>query len=289
MNEVARSGRLRRIGWIAAQVLGLGSVVAIAVAALGPRVDDTAGTHQLTYTLSWDSDGVEVEPDGSFTVVTDEGYEVTVTDGTLASYSATVVSCDDARAADTSNDDTETGSSGAVETASGLLADLTGVDDAAANHGQTYDEQVEGPVVETIASSDTKVLGTTTVGTDSYCDAHVAFAQVSAVGADEEELAQFATLELEGTVVAPDGSETPLSIATTLPWATKADLLGETGERLELTATDATIEVRRDLARLFDGVDFDSLSGDELDRALLRSIADATSFVVTAYPASAAS
>lgn len=272
---------LRRVGWIAAEVLCLGGIVVIAVAALGPRADDTVDTGEITYTLTWSTEGVEASSDGSITIVTDLGYEVTVTDGTLAAYSATVVACedgDDSRADDDSGD-------GVVAALGGLV----GTPDAVASHGETFDEQVEGPVVETLGSPDTTVLGTTTVGSDPYCEAHVAFARASTVGADEDELAAFTTLELEGTVVAPDGTVTPLSVATSLPWAASDELLDPSGEGLELRGADVTVEVRRDLSRLFDGVDFTELEDDDLERALLRSIAGATSFVVTDPPADSAS
>lgn len=50
-------------------------------------------TTPLTYELAWDLGAATVHADGSWTVVTDDGAEVTVTDGSLATWSATLLEC----------------------------------------------------------------------------------------------------------------------------------------------------------------------------------------------------
>jgi hypothetical protein len=214
-----------------------------------------AGSGTITYALVWDAGGVETGPDGSWSVTTDLGYEVTVTDGTLTTFSASAVACPHLH--------------GVLDRLFGFMS----LPAAWAGHPDDEDPAlVAGPSIESLIDLAATELGTATVHEPSYCEGFTNW------GSNDSD----PTLTLTGSWVATDGTAGTLEISTTVDWGTKSVVVGADGSTASAAADGdgVTIAIVRPIARIFDGVEFVSADDEELARAVLRSLAANTSFVV---------
>ena len=248
------TGRIRRL--VIAALVAVTSIVG-----LGALMPVQAASGDVTYLLAWDTTGVEWGSDG-WSTTTDLGYEVSVTEATLVTYSATMVACEHDHG--------------------GWLAWLTGVFApavAGASHPSEEDTAlIGGPVTEDLSAPATLTLGTSTVDEPAYCEGHTAW------GSSDPESA---TLTVSGTWTAPDGTAGPLAIDTTIDWGAQAELT-ESGDTVHLEVGEpAEITITRTLATIFDGVDFARGTSTEQAMAVLGSIADGTVFEVTSGTAHA--
>lgn len=241
-------GRARR--WIIA-ITGM-VVGALGLGALLP-VDAAEG--DVTYVLAWDAGGVTTSPDGSWTTTTDLGYTVTVTAGELTTHTVTMVSCPHGHGL------------------FGWLFGILGPGIADAGHRSGGDPAlVGGAVGESLTEPDDIVLGTTTVDEPAYCEGHTAW------GASD---ADVATVVIEATWTAPDGTTGVIDLATTIDWGVGGDLTDGTATVHVEVGEPTTVEVRRSLSTMFDGIDLASSDDTELAMGILRALADSTEFVVT--------
>ena len=69
---------------------------------------------------------------------------------------------------------------------------------------------------------------------------------------------------MSGTWSAPDGAGHTFGVATTVDWGVLRSVTDATGEVHIETGVPATVEIRRSLGRMFNGVEFDELHGDQL-------------------------
>lgn len=164
------------------------------------RAEDSAwdtgasGLSAARYTLAWDASALELQPDGGWITTSDLGYRVTVLDGALTTWSASLLVC-------------------ASFGGTARVADHSSTDVA----GTTV-----GPASEALGA-----LGTTTL--DARFDPSAACGVTWVMGPQDLDGAQ--TLWLEGTYSLDGGAEQPLSVQTTLAWSrqipwTEADLSG---------------------------------------------------------------
>ena len=203
----------------------------------------------VVYQLHWASVGTSAEEVG-WSVQTDLGYRVHLEEGWINNYSIQLVPC--------------------VETA--LLS--FGIPAAYAGHPADADPSaVYGQVQSLTELSDI----TTTLGLaqTSYCSVHYVIGHVDedATGLPEEPDLWGISLWMSGTVETPEGDVLPLEIAT---HRAHADLLEQLAFlETELSETRiAEVSVTRNLATLFDGIEFAD-EPDDLDWLILsNAIAD---------------
>ncbi len=217
--------------WRGVQVLCLGALVGLAGLTLSPG----HAAAPVTYELAWATDGVTVADDGSWTVATDTGAVVTVTGGSLATWSTTLLECPHGHSL------------------LDRVRSVLGVDLAAAGHASGGPDAAEavGPVTQALVDPSSVVLGDGELVEPDYCEAHTA---VAATGASDRAV----TLTVEGRWQAPGAEEAvPFTITSRQAWGAivPADLGGDV----------RTVRVVRDLATMFDGVDPTTQS--ELDQA----------------------
>lgn len=240
-------GRVRR--WIIA-ITGM----VVGVLGLGALVPVDAVEGDVTYLLTWETSGIEIADDGSWTTTTDLGYTVTVTAGEVTTFSTTMVACEHDHGM------------------FGWLFGVFGPRIAEAGHSDDADPAlVGGPSTEPLISPASTEFGSVTVDEPAYCEGHVAW------GSSDPEAP---TLRITASWVAPDGSTGEIDLATTIDWGTGGDLSDPTGSVHLETGATATIEVRRRLATLFDGVDVAGADETELAMGVLRNLAAGTVFVV---------
>jgi hypothetical protein len=236
---------------VVAAVVGL-----FAVSLLKPA---DAVNGDVSYALAWNLEGATVDADGSWSVITDLGYTVTITGGHLITFSATLVACPHTH--------------GILDRIFGIVSPAV----AWAGHSSADDPAlVGGPIVQSLVDHDSVELGTTTVHESSYCEGHTNWGGGGLV-ADS-------TLELVGTWQAPGDTEPrPLVVSSRLNWGTKASL-----ERDQISAVYAeigpdpvSIQIVRDLVTAFDGIEFVTADEESIATSFLRSLAGTTHFEVT--------
>lgn len=204
-----------------------------------------SATGEVTYVAAWDTTGVTIGDDGAWTVTNDLGIEITVTSGSLATYTVTLAACEH-------------------EHGWWLLGGFAPAT-ALAGHAGDDDPALLGiGGIEPITPGGPITLETVTVHEPAYCQGHIAWGTTDGG----------ATLTLEGFA---DGA--PFSITTGLSWGALPDLTrNDASVHLE-PGDDAVITLTRPLAGLFNGVD---PVGDDAATAILRNLAAGTTFAVTA-------
>lgn len=229
---------MRRWAWrFAAALFGLWVVAALY--SLRPVSHDS---EPVSYLLSWEWGDAEPQPDGSWMVTNDLGYEVEVRHGFVVAYEATAIGCG--------------GGSGWF----GSLLDAFVPGAAWAGHAQSADETVVAEVIESLTDPVSRSLGVGWTTTSEYCESHLAFGT-----ADPSDTTLFLSLIVDGT--------RPIEIDTELSWGTLGDLTGEAG------AGELEVEIVRDLGSMFDGVDFDAADDEAIAVAVLRALSASVVFV----------
>lgn len=244
MPDRARRWIIAIVG-MAVGVLGLGVIV---------PMDRIEG--DVTYVLTWDTDGITTV-EGGWVTVNDLGYTITVTDGILTTFSATMVDCDHGH--------------GIFEWLFGFAA--PGI--AEAGHTTTGGDSalVGGPVVERLDDPETDVLGTAEIDEPAYCQGHTAWGTL-----DPDE----PTLEVTATWTSSDGEAGAIDLTTTMDWGVGGDLVDNTGAVHIETGEPATVEISHSLATMFDGIDLATVDDTSLAMGVFRALADSTRFTVTA-------
>lgn len=242
-------------------------LIPLAVSVLSEESD--APTPTLSYTLDWEWGNAVPLDDGGWQVVNDMGYTVVVEEAALVSYSVQMVECDHEHPED--------------ETA------LFAIPRAFAGHGDGVDPSMLEPgMVENLAEPTRIDFGSVAVAdTITYCQAHylIARADDQVRGVDEQMLAS--SFLVRGQYQASDASEfTPFTLQTSQASGVISDLkvfyAADAHIHLKTGRQSAAVTFVRQLDRLFDGVDFESMDADEQARAILRSLVKHTSVTITA-------
>ncbi len=228
--------------WRGVQVLALAGGVVVVGAALRPSHASTP----VTYELAWDLGDAVVHEDGSWTVVTDDGAAVTVTDGSLATYSATLLECLHGH--------------GWADRLTGLF----GIATVSAGHtsGGTDPAAVQGPVVQSLVEPTTATLGDALLAEPDYCEAHTAVAGGGAA-------ADATTLSITGTWRAAGAD-------TAVPFTIDADQAWGAMVEADLPGDSRTVQLVRHLDTLFDDVDVLTQTPGEQAEAVLRTLTEQT-------------
>jgi len=221
-------------------LLGIGCTVSIDSGIPAPAIDG------VEYQLSWASDGTTPETEG-WSVETDLGYRVHVKEGWINNYSVQLVPCPE------------------------VARISVGVGVAHAGHPEDADPSAVYGQVQSLTDP-TDLWTTLDLDTTSYCSVHYVVGHVDedSTGLPEEPDLFGVSLWMQGEIVTPEGEILPLEIAT---HRAHADLL----EELALLTTDlrdthiAKVVVTRNLATLFDGIDF-TAAPDDVDWAVLSNL-----------------
>lgn len=198
----------------------------------------------VRYEAVWNTEGVELRDGGGWSITGDDGVTVTVDTGYLVNYQASLVPCTDT-----------------------FLAELDGVDVGStrlASHGDVADPSATPiPRVERLRGLAGDTLGDITMTSDRYCGVHylIARGNLDTVPLPADVLMIGRTLYLSGTVTPPSGDGFAFVVDTSLAHA-RLDGLSE----LEVVGNGkhADVVIERDLARVFEGVDW---QGGEAERA----------------------
>ncbi|MDP6942894.1 MAG: hypothetical protein QF464_01995 [Myxococcota bacterium] len=211
---------------------------------------------QIRYHLTWDW-GEAAATEGGWAVVNDRGYTVEVTDGYLVTHSVQMAPCTDA---DLGVDTT--------------LSRLFGAGRAWAGHGGVDDPSawLTG-MAESLAHPEPTALGPIAVNSGLYCRSHylVARAEPGMLGLPESMDLVGVSLYIEGTAALDE--PLPFAVLSTLP---TGSLMGWTDpvSPIALTGGDIDVTITRDLGRLFDGVDFATMSDDAIQKTVLLGLAE---------------
>lgn len=243
------------------------------------------GAFDVRYSLAWNDAGVSRTGDG-WQTTTDLGYLVRVDRGWLVSYSIQLVPC----AAPT-----EVEANRASRALRRIWAAISPIGTAWAGHGNDSDVSIVLGTAESFAQP-VEWSATTVRGEGAYCTLHYLVAR-----ADDELLSGAQSLDLDRLSLviegawSADGSEwTDLSVESSTgfgalvplsdvaaPGATAPDLVG---------AGPIDVRLERQLATLFDGIDFagnrgdntgEPASNDDIARAVVRSAVSDTLTTVT--------
>ncbi len=216
------------------------------------------------WTLAWDTDGARFPEDGGVEIETDLGYRVHVRTGRILSHSLAFGLCDPTAA--TSSD----GSSG--QASFGLPIRT------ARAHAEDADPSlIETSLVEDlVAAEDTEVDSSFPAA--RYCRAHWLLARplVATKGPDDVPM-DGRSLYLQGTATR-DGERWEVEIDTWWPGGLLVELEeAAAAEELSAAGTDgeprhAFVTVTRHLGRLFDGVDFEAATGDQVTGLVLDNL-----------------
>jgi len=227
-------------------------------------LDETDGVvlSAAVWTLAWDDEGVSWPEGGGFDVETDLGYRVHVDSAWILSHSVSFGRCD-------------TFADGSGEQASwwGLP-----VRSAHAHAEDTDPSTIETSRIEDLTKAhDVEV--STSFEAARYCRAHWLLARPTepATGAEGVSMENRSVL-LEGTFER-GGVVTPFAIDTWWPHGILLDLPWTMGSgdyevaRRDGEARHAFVTVTRHLGALFDGIDFEVASQDQIDGTLIDNLA----------------
>ena len=239
---------------LAVRAAGLGGIVVVVAGVLWPAAGASGA---IEYRLDWSTDNIDIGTDGSWGVVNDLGYEVTITEGELVVHSATLAPCGHTH---------------------GFWSDLFDgrlfglVNEAGAGHGRGGPDPAEvvPSVVESLTEFSATSLGRVEVSEPAYCEGHVALARGTPVEVAEAAGRgnPTATIRIDGTAVAPDGAAYEV-VDSELAWGGIGSLSarGEEIDHAEIGSETLEVSIVRDPARFFDGVDFATMDADEQARA----------------------
>ncbi|MCB0167190.1 MAG: hypothetical protein KDI79_23375, partial [Anaerolineae bacterium] len=222
----------------------------------------------ITYELDWDWGDAVLTSDGWF-VTNDRGFQIHVQRGYLVNRSLELIEC--------------TGSDATGESITGRLRQTLAAQPAYAGHGGVHDtSRITAPLVESLTKPVAQAVETILVTAPNYCQLHylVAPGIETARYLPHDVEMMGVTLWLEGDYLAPGTSTSvPFTIQTHLAWGEAVELMTSASESLDTLQRDNValqITVRRDLASLFDGVDFEAMSDIEQAKTVLRSLTQNT-------------
>ena len=233
----------------------------------GTRPDSGLGADTISYHLSWETDGAERLESGAWRIRTDLDYEVELRAGHLVSHSVQLVEC--------------------PEESMGLrLQRILGLGVAHAGHGDAANPvEVYEPLVESLTELGRVHFGSRETTGATYCRIHYLVAR--ALEAETRELPDpelvGRTLRLEGTWRRGGEGAVDFAFETGLAWGALRDIAdGPEAEPFQLDSRQggARVDVERQLATVFDGLDFAEGEVDDWGRAVLRNLLVDTRFSV---------
>ena len=270
-------------------LLLLGSVLGLALvgSTLGSAVR-APRPGRVVYGLSWRW-GRALPGSGGWTTESDRGYQVTLEQGYLVSHGAALVACAAEQLGpwDRLLDRRLLGS---LPMPRAVHAGHTGID--------REPSQLDHPTVEDLVRAENLELGTIDVRSPApaYCQGHYAIGLAAADAARMPLPAALAggSLFVSGAYRQGLGASRPFEIQSELAWGAVGPLLapedaaaaspseagskGPVAQRAELDGGDLRLDIERELGSLFDGLDFEHASSDQMAKALLQNLADSTRF-----------
>ena len=244
----------------------------VLMACLVAGCDAGSRVHEVRYRLDWTWGRAHAASgNGGWDVVTDRGYRVHVARGWLTSYSVELVECP------------RTPPPPATALLWGALAAFT-VRPAYAAHevGTPNPAAINTPHVESLDQPVATEVGAVMLRPQAYCQAHYLIARASraAQGLPAAVDMVDASLYLEGTYQAPAaGNAVPFTVRTPVANGVQSDLFppdrygDETAAlRVDTGSEGAVVVVRRNLATLFDGIDFATADERRIGRQVLTNL-----------------
>lgn len=204
-----------------------------------------------TWTRAWDLSAVTPEPDGGFSVDTNLGYRVRVTEGWLVHHSISLTPCDPPE-------------NGAEEANLGDFPFAIAIKSAFAHDEAKDPSAIEALRIEDLTNLDDAELGASSFPPAVYCRAHWLVARPTGEQIEPESVSMGgSSVRLAGSW-SRGGDSGAFSIDTWWPQAILIDIEDAAiPDDLEQAKRDgasrfAFITIRRPLGRAFDGIDFGS-------------------------------
>lgn len=239
----------RRAGWAVAALVAL----RLATLAAAQPTPPSGATHVIRYRLAWRWGRAARTPDGGWEVVTDLGYRVHVNRGYLTSYSMELVECPPLAP----------------------LGWLLGPSPAYAWHSadMVNPATVRSAPVESLIALRAQDAGTVRLPPQAYCQVHylIARATTASRGLPADVDMVDSSLGVEGTVQRDGTSPTALVVKTASPNALLRPI-----PRVDTGTQDTLVVLRRDLGRLFDGIDFDTAPGRVVANRIVENLVNGT-------------
>ena len=218
------------------------------------RVEETS---EVRYHLAWDWGEAESSETG-WRVTTDRGYDVEVTEGFLITYSVQLAPCAD------------------EELGRNLgLNRLFGAQRAFAGHGGLEDPSAWlDQVAEPLHTPEPLSLEPVQLDTGHYCRAHYLVARADTKARDLPGHVNMvgSSLYIVGTSRLAGAEAKPFVLWSTLP---VGELMtwSDPVRPINLAEGGVDVTITRDLGRLFDGVNFDTMSQEAIEKTVLLSLA----------------
>jgi len=224
--------------------------------------------HHVRYRLDWAVEGAEGRGAAGWSVTTDLGYRVHVTRGYVTSYSMELVECP--RQSPTP-----------IARAGDVLRALAGEGTAFAGHsaGTPNPAAIRPMRIESLTSPAPAEVGDVLLQPQAYCQLHylIARAGPDAVGFPGDVEMHDTSLHVEGTFRVPGGTtDMPFTVHTAVANGGLFDRATGAREPMRFdTGTSALqVTVRRRLARMFDGVDFATMTDRMVASQILKALID---------------
>ncbi|MEM7332270.1 MAG: hypothetical protein AAF490_09270 [Chloroflexota bacterium] len=218
---------------------------------------------EITYHLTWNSDGVDQTNDGWF-IENNLGYSITLKTGYLTTAAIQLVPCEEENAAQ-------------IDWFAWLAPKtvFAGHGDSSSNPSRWI-----GPFIESLSTPELSTLGTITLEeVTNYCRGHYLVAQAtdSAMNLPTDVDMSRSTIFLQGEYIPPGGNEAvPFTIETLLAWGALDELSANEMAQIALPDQPSNIIVERQLSSIFDDLDFLNMETSEWEMAVLRSISNHT-------------
>ena len=224
--------------------------------------------HTISYILDWTSEQASIETD-ALTLETDLGYRVVISRGYTIAYSVQLVECP--------NEEEPIDVPGIGR----RILKLMGPRLAWAGHS----EMAPNPAAIEISQAENILLqapidmGQVTLSSGRYCQFHYLIARgqrETLALPDDIDMVGMSVL-LEGTYQLADEEPTAFSISTTRAYGLLTDLMPADAQdalEVDLGYNDVIMRVTRNLDRLFDGVDFETMTEEQQASQVLEQIVE---------------
>ena len=223
---------------------------------------------EVRYRLDWDWGQAEAHGEG-WRVNNDRDFEVHVHEGYLTSYSLQLAPC-------TPDDLSQ----------KRLIPHFVGVRKAFAGHGDVDDPSawLTG-IAEQLATPVESELTPVSLSKGLYCRAHylIAKAETKAENLPEAFNMVGTSLYIQGEAIDSGGAVYPFTVWSTLPigqlmsWTEPVSVIDLSEGSVELTLT-------RDLGRFFDGVNFETMTSEAIEKTILLGLAERSRVTLTQTP-----
>jgi hypothetical protein len=234
-----------------------------------PEPPSAGAWHEVRYRLEWAwDDATRIENGPAWEVTNDRGYRVRVTRGYVTSYSMELVECP-----------RDAGASPGERLGSLLGWTVEGTAWAGHSAGTANPAAIRPMQVESLTEPTARDVGQVLLAPQAYCQLHYLIARAGreAPGLPPDVEMVDASLHVDGTYQARDASAaTPFTLHTAVangglfdrPAGSRAAMRVDTGKNA------ARVIVRRHLGRIFDGVEFASMTEHQVAGEILKSLID---------------